>query len=427
SRAGANIAAHSKVEAVVTSRSIRAVRVALFCLLPLSLSGETARLGVASAGPTGDLAKREQAREIRVVFSEPMVELGKIPAKVEAPFFSIEPKVEGAFRWSGTKTLIFTPSRPLPSGTKFEVTVSAGAAAVSGRTLSSPYRFSFTTPGIRLMRSSWYRRSGKSDSPIVLVLQFNQPVQASAIARSTKLSYTPHEWSEPKPPVGIEHWRAVDPQGLDRYRAKVAQAKAAATATGTIAFQPARTWDTKAFPRAPETVVLQTVGVPRVGASLDVSVGEAGTVSLLLEPMFFVTGVRCETACDPDDYNPLHLSVRTDHARFSRAVRVTDVTDPRRPTALRRKPVAERETPGEAEDPHRTPPPRSQDRGENRPEFWASDATLDYAGYSLEPGRTYAVRVDPSLRSADGQTLGYSWTGTIENWHRNAFTSFGSG
>src|SRR5262249_9732063 len=89
--------------------------------------------------------------------------------------------------------------------------------------------------------------------------------------------------------------------------------------------------------------------------------------------------------------------------------------------------VAERETAEEDEEPDRNLYPRSQDRWENRPEFWASDATLDYAGYSLEPGRTYAVRVDPSLRSADGQTLGYSWTGTIENWHRNAFTSFGSG
>jgi uncharacterized protein YfaS (alpha-2-macroglobulin family) len=400
---------------------------AVLCLIPLSLAAETAKLEVASAGPTGELARREQAREIRVVFSEPMVELGKIPAKVEAPFFSIRPAVEGSLRWSGTKTLIFTPGKPLPWGTKFDVTIASGATAVSGRTLAAPYRFSFQTPGVRLMRLSWYRRGGKSDGPIVLVLQFNQPVRASAIARSVKLAYTPHAWSEPKLPAGIEHWRAVDPGGLEQYRAKIARARAAASATDAVPFQLARTWDVRTFPRNPETVVLQTTTAPRVGTSLEVSAGDSGSVTLLLEPMFFIGGLRCETACDPDDYNPLQFSTRFDHARFARAVRVTDVTDPRRPIAVRRKPAAARETTDEEDVPDANLYPRSQERWENRPEFWAGAATLDYAGYSLEPGRTYAVRVDPSLKAADGQTLGYSWIGTIENWHRNAFTSFGSG
>ena len=411
----------------MASRGVRAFSVALLSLLPLRLAAQTAKLEVASASPTGDLARREQAREIRVVFSEPMVELGRIPPKVEAPFFSIEPKVEGALRWSGTKTLIFTPAKPLPWGTKFDVIVAAGATAVSGRTLAAPYRFTFRTPGVRLMRTSWYRRGGKSDAPIVLVLQFNQPVQPSAIARSVKLSYTPHDWSEPKPPAGIEHWRTVDAQGLEQYRAKLAKARAAAAATDAVAFHLARSWDTKSFPRVPETVVLQTAAAPRVGTALEVSAGNAGTVTLLLEPVFFVTGLRCETACDPDDYNPLQSSIRVNHARFSRAVRVTDVTDPRRPLSVRRKPSAAREAAEEEDVPDSNLYPRSQERWENRPEFWAGATTLDYAGYSLEPGRTYAVRVDRSLSAADGQTLGYSWIGTIENWHRNAFTSFGSG
>ena len=31
------------------------------------------------------------------------------------------------------------------------------------------------------------------------------------------------------------------------------------------------------------------------------------------------------------------------------------------------------------------------------------------------------------MRSADGQTLGYTWAGAVENWHERAFTSFGDG
>ncbi len=35
--------------------------------------------------------------------------------------------------------------------------------------------------------------------------------------------------------------------------------------------------------------------------------------------------------------------------------------------------------------------------------------------------------LDGGLKSVDGQTLGYTWVGTVENWHRTAFTSFGDG
>ena len=71
--------------------------------------GEPARLTVVSAAPDGEIANREEANEIRVVFSEPMVVLGRIPARVTASFVRIKPAIPGNFRWSGTTTLIFTP------------------------------------------------------------------------------------------------------------------------------------------------------------------------------------------------------------------------------------------------------------------------------------------------------------------------------
>ena len=47
--------------------------------------------------------------------------------------------------------------------------------------------------------------------------------------------------------------------------------------------------------------------------------------------------------------------------------------------------------------------------------------------HAQPPSSTYAVTVDASLTSVDGQTLGYSWSGTVANWHQRAFTSFGDG
>ncbi len=37
------------------------------------------------------------------------------------------------------------------------------------------------------------------------------------------------------------------------------------------------------------------------------------------------------------------------------------------------------------------------------------------------------MAIGAGLTSLDGQTLGYTWAGQVENWHRTAFTSFGDG
>jgi hypothetical protein len=120
-------------------------------------------LRVVSAAPAGEVADRAEANEIRVVFSEPMVTLGQIPARVTAPFFRITPAVAGTFRWSGTTILIFTvdPKRPLPFATKYDVTIDATATAISGRRLARPYQFTFTTPTVKLVATNWYRRGGR--------------------------------------------------------------------------------------------------------------------------------------------------------------------------------------------------------------------------------------------------------------------------
>src|SRR4029079_3834546 len=99
-----------------------------------------------SAGPAGEIASVEEANEIRVVFSEPMIALGTVPPRLRPSFFHLPPAVAGTFRWSGTTILIFTPAKRLPLATKYDVRIDAGLAAVSGRRLAAPYTFSFITP-----------------------------------------------------------------------------------------------------------------------------------------------------------------------------------------------------------------------------------------------------------------------------------------
>src|SRR4051794_28185905 len=116
---------------------------AILVLLSAHVASAADKLTITKAGPVGEIASLAEANEIRVVFNEPMVVVGKIPKTVLAPWFHIAPAVKGSLRWSGTTTLIFTPDpkSPLPFATKFDVTIDADAKAVSGHTLGKAYSF----------------------------------------------------------------------------------------------------------------------------------------------------------------------------------------------------------------------------------------------------------------------------------------------
>ena len=413
----------------------RSLFLAVLSLLSGFLLAQGPPLTVANAGPRGEVASLAEANEVRVVFSEPMVALGRIPDPATAPFFKMTPPVKGAFRWSGTRTLLFTPEAPLPFATKFEVEISGAASAVSGKRLEEPTRFSFTTPALRLLRTSWYRKTGKSDSSVVVVLQFNQPVRSLAIAKDTRLSYVPYAWSPPPLPNGVERWKAQEPQGFAAFEAKAAAASAAAAKKETVLFRAARVWNRKWFPSAKEMAVLETTSAPVVNARMRVRIGKdargtqgnvpagkAQEYTISLEPAFFVTGFRCETACDPEDYNPIRFSSRVEPRPLSRALSVTDVTERQKPKALSGKPPSPRDSEYASEVYPRTPSEYEEDE-----DFWSSAVTPEEAGFVLAPARSYSARIDGALRSEDGQTLGYSWIGVVENWRQNAFSSFGSG
>src|SRR6266508_4668347 len=193
------------------------------------------KLTIVKAGPIGEVANLAEANEVRVVFSEPMVVVGKIPKELSVPWFHIAPAVKGTFRWSGTTTLIFTPAG-LPFATKFDVSIDAAAKSVSGKTLGKSYSFSFTTPTIQLLSTDFYR---KSNGAVVIGLRFNQPVDAETIAQHLQLRTAAHEFKKPVAPV------KPDPA----FDAKVARAEQNAASDGqpVMSFL-ALDWDKKRFP-----------------------------------------------------------------------------------------------------------------------------------------------------------------------------------
>ena len=380
---------------------MRIVAAALSLLLLVPSLSAAPTLRIVSAGPVGETATLAEANEVRVVFSEPMVVLGRIPQPVTAPFFRIEPAVKGTFRWSGTTTLIFTPGAPLPYATEFSVTVDKTAKSVAGNTLDQPYRWSFTTPTIRLLRADWYR---KKNGSVILALRFNQAVDAGTLAPHLKLQTQAHRIELPPVPAGGE--------------AKKAKALAAAASDGEpiLAFI-ATDWNKERFVPGNDLVVLETKpGIPpdtaiqiliddKLAQSPRQVRGREQAFTIELEPTFFVNAMDCIGGCDPEQRNAINFRTGTGvmFADVRKAVSVSDITDPAKPVALKPKEVnADYDYPS-----------------------WGYG--LDELGYTIQPGHTYAIRVDASLKAFDGQQLGYVWTGNVAYWHRSAFVSFGAG
>jgi uncharacterized protein YfaS (alpha-2-macroglobulin family) len=414
--------------AMVRVSSMRGLGVPLFVTLLIttfvtaSAVAQTPALTIVNTGPQGVLHDLAQANEIRIVFSEPMVTLGRIPNPVTAPFVRITPVIPGTFRWSGTTILIFTPDpkRPLPYATNYEVTVDATAAAVSGRRLAKPETFRFTTPTVRLLSTSWYRRRDTVNSPMVVLLRFNQPVRPQDVASHVRASLEAHDWNPPSfTPEAQARLRAVDPNAAAAFAAKVEMTRGVAAGGPTVGLRVINDWDEKRYPRSPDLVALETTSIVRpeswVKLVLDAALpspagpatpGQPQSYTVEAERAFFIDGFECTSECDGDVWNPLRMRVPVKVADFAAALRAIDVSGGDRPVAR----LA-------------TPRPRP----DYEPD--ASEVlTLEDAGYAAQPpDRRYAVTAAATLKAADGQTLGYSWVGVVDNWHMRAFTSFGDG
>jgi uncharacterized protein YfaS (alpha-2-macroglobulin family) len=388
---------------------------AIALLLSASFAARAAdKLTILKAGPVGEIATLAEANEVRVVFSESMVVVGKVPKNLVVPWFHIAPSIKGTYRWSGTTTLIFTPDpkAPLPFATQYEVTVDAEAKSVAGHPLGKPYSFSFITPTIQLKNTNFYRNH---DGSMVIALHFNQPVDAQTIIDHLQLRTSAHEL-EVQP---IPNPERLTPAEVEAFEAKKAlTAKTVASDGATVLAFVTTEWDTKKLGQpSPDLVVMQTKPNIAPGTNMkvyldselargpqNVRTGKSQEFTIQLPPPLFVVKLSCISECNPDAAEFLEFTTGVQSAELEKAITITDITDAAHPVVVQRK---------------------AGDRDYNID--WESHH-LDEFGYFLQPARKYEVRIGPALPSTDGtQTLGYTWVAVIENLHRMAFTSFGDG
>ncbi|WP_100217035.1 MG2 domain-containing protein [Treponema primitia] len=112
-------------------------------------------------GPRGDLPSEIKKPSIYVVFSQPVVPLSRLGAPIRdgKAFFTVEPAMEGVYRWYGSRLLAFEPDAESLPQRRYTVTISDRLQSLGGKRLTGERSFSFETERLSLL--TWSLGTGE--------------------------------------------------------------------------------------------------------------------------------------------------------------------------------------------------------------------------------------------------------------------------
>lgn len=121
---------------------------------------------------------------INVTFNQDMVPLSTLEVVNQQTIpVQIEPKINGSWRWLGTKTLTFEHDDKeisrLPNSTKFTVRIPAGVASQAGNKLTKEVLWHFSTPTVQVIET--YPQSSPQPLSALIFVAFNQKINPDKI------------------------------------------------------------------------------------------------------------------------------------------------------------------------------------------------------------------------------------------------------
>ena len=174
---------------------------------------------VSRRSPEGEVPR---ARNLSLTFTRPMVALSGLGDQASmGPPVRLLPEPPGAWRWVGTRTLVFEPDFRFPMATEYRVEVPAGTQSATGARLKKPVRWKFRTPppkvelmypGKLALRSDWWRLGVNAAAPDrfrcnpVVFLRFDQDIEPEAVLATIGVQAGGRTW--PLRMAGREEIRA---------------------------------------------------------------------------------------------------------------------------------------------------------------------------------------------------------------------------
>ncbi len=130
----------------IADSSINYFNIASFDNSAFAIAETAEPLAVADYGPVNELPVEIKRPTVFITFNQPIVPLSKLGDPVtSSPVMSIKPRIEGTFRWYGSRFLAFEPAADLNSQREYTVSVSENASSLGGKKLGKSFSFSFHT------------------------------------------------------------------------------------------------------------------------------------------------------------------------------------------------------------------------------------------------------------------------------------------
>lgn len=160
---------------------------------PDARDGSKGPFAVVYAAPRGHVLDRKQPG-VTVLFSRGVRSV-EMADDERVPPVTIKTKagaaVPGAWRWTGTRGLLFTPDGELPGGNDFVVHVPAGVKSLDGSALEKPYTMELETDGPRVGNVRVVGPAGVTEqampADVAFRVEFDQSVEPSAVRDAASL------------------------------------------------------------------------------------------------------------------------------------------------------------------------------------------------------------------------------------------------
>lgn len=130
----------------------------------------------------------------------------------------LDPAAGGSWRWEGDRALVFTPDRPWPAGTRFEVRFDKKVFAPEAR--FSSLRHAFETPPFSVELDALQFHQDPRDRRIrkaVATLRFSHPVESRSLERHLAMSMRPSGEGVETPPRKIDYTVTYDKNQREAY------------------------------------------------------------------------------------------------------------------------------------------------------------------------------------------------------------------
>ena len=137
---------------------------------------------VAEVGPSGTIPHENLEGGVWVLFNKPVIALKTLdkPATSSA-ILTITPRIEGIYRWYGSRLLAFEPKGPLAPATEYSFSVNGSLRSLQGESLTGDTKFTFRTEPLSIVSVTPSGDDVIPEASRQVVVTFNFPVDMKTI------------------------------------------------------------------------------------------------------------------------------------------------------------------------------------------------------------------------------------------------------